>query len=294
MTGNDDGLPQQYNALMSHHKLGYAFYEPESSLVVKPGSCGYIDGSGSWHPILNVASDAEAGKAGLGMIDKAGVIKLAPSTRLWGPKLTETVSSRSLSMSADVPIPAGIPATANALVEFELHSDFGAVLLCKGDVTKRGYAHDDPFRKWARANMSQLLQKYPTIRTSGFYVVTNTFTSKDILVNGWRTKSNKVHLGFGGGVESIANISANTEIYGATAASGWIQPVCKANEEKVVFFGGLKYEFHTLTHWMRDSNGKFKEKVQEKWRGDNLIIQDPDVEADALEVKEARFGAASN
>lgn len=223
----DDGLPQQYNASMAYHRLGYAFYEPESSFDVKPGSCGYIDGSGSWNHIVDVVSTAATEKAGYSKINRANLIKRPVSTRLWGPKSTETVTSTSSNIEARTSVPAGIPAEASALVEFTLNSEFGAVLLCKGNVTKRGYYHTDPFRDWARANMAKLLETFPVIRKYGFYVATTTFTAKEVLINGWKNQSHKLALGFGGNFESVGQISASTQIYGADSASGWVQPVCK-------------------------------------------------------------------
>lgn len=36
-------LPRQYNEFKRKYNLGYAFFEPASSLDVKPGASGYID-----------------------------------------------------------------------------------------------------------------------------------------------------------------------------------------------------------------------------------------------------------
>lgn len=225
--GGDDGLPQQYNELMATHRFGYAFYDPESSLVVQPGVCGYIDGTGSWHSIVNVASNAATQKRGYGNIDRDHLFMPPASKRLWGPMLTETVSSSTSSIKAETPLPPGIPAQASAMAEFTLNSQFGAVLLCKGEVTKRWYDHADPFREWAKANAGKLLASFPSIREHGFYVITSTFAAKEVLINGWKNKSHKLHLGFSGGVEEVASISASTEIYGASRASGWVHTICQ-------------------------------------------------------------------
>ncbi|KLU90665.1 hypothetical protein MAPG_10517 [Magnaporthiopsis poae ATCC 64411] len=285
--GGDDGLPQQYNSLMAYYNRGYAFFDPESSLIVKPGVCGYIDGSGSWHTLVNAASDAATKKANLGQIDRTNYYKPGPSTRIWGAMHTETVEMATVGVEAGAPLPAGIPAVASALAEFTLNSDIGAVLLIKGDVTKRTVETPDLFRTWARDNAEKLLVMSPSIREYGFYVVTSTYTAKDVYIKAWKNKSHKLNLGFSGGVDSVAEINANTEIYGASSASGWNHPVCKDKEEKVVFFGGWKYQYHTLTNWMRQSGDKFKEIPMEKWRGDNHIFKDPESQDDAVEVNES-------
>jgi hypothetical protein len=223
-----DGIPQQYNASMKHYKLGYAFYEPESSLDVKPGACGYIDESGSWHRIVDVTNTVATQNAGYQSIDKTNLIKLRPSKRNWGPRFTETVDYKRMSIEAGASaLPAGIPAEASVLIEFSMDSDFGAVLMCKDEVTKQGYDHADPFRDWAKANAEKLLKQFSSLRKYGFYVVVTTFTAKDVFINGWTQQSHKVALGFKAGVTHVGEIAPATEFYGADSASGWVNPICK-------------------------------------------------------------------
>ncbi|RDW58853.1 hypothetical protein BP6252_13329 [Coleophoma cylindrospora] len=281
------GQPQKYNDSMGYYRLGHAFLTPQSTTVVKLGCCGYIDDSGYWCPMVDIVNKAATTAGGYDVMDKSTLLKLPPSPVTWGPKMTETVKESRSSLTADAPVP-GIPVEASLKLEFSLHADFGAVLLCKGEVTRRAYAHADPFRAWAQANAARLLTKYPAIRQHGFYVVTNTHASKDVLVNSWENGSHMVTLGFGGGVDQSANISSSTEIYGATSAAGWVKPVCKANEEMVVFFGGLKFEYRKLTGWMRGDTTKFAEKPI--YRGDNIIVRDPDDEEDGLEILDSEIG----
>jgi hypothetical protein len=112
------------------------------------------------------------------------------------------------------------------MVEFNLNSDFGAVLLCEGDVTRRGYDHAEPFRQWIRANASKLLATFPKeIRAHGLYVVLTTYTTQAALMNSWHSQSHKVTLGSKGTADPIGNSQASTEFYGADSANGWTKTV---------------------------------------------------------------------
>jgi hypothetical protein len=91
-----DGLPQQYNASMAYYKLGYAFHDPESSLEVRPGTCGYILENGSFHPIVNIDSAKATTKAGYKAIERTNLIKVRPNKRRWGPRLSITNMLASL------------------------------------------------------------------------------------------------------------------------------------------------------------------------------------------------------
>jgi hypothetical protein len=188
-----DGLPQQYNASMAYYKLGYAFHDPESSLEVKPGACGYILENGSFHPIVNIGNAKATNKAGYTAIDRTNLIKIRPDKRCWGPKFTETVNHTHTGITAGAtPLPSSIPLEATGMVEFSLNSDFGAVLLCDGEVSRQGYDHAEPFRQWVRANAGKLLVTFPKkIRTHGFYVVLTTYTTQEALMKSWHSRSHK-------------------------------------------------------------------------------------------------------
>ncbi|KAI0444183.1 hypothetical protein F4803DRAFT_512294 [Xylaria telfairii] len=311
-----DGNPQIYNSLMTYHRYGYALYHPEASLVLKPGVCGYIDGDGEWHTMVDIlainndppedaggaaGSPQDAGRVAGSPQDTAGVTGsqnpqyvalnktsiLREKKSLCGPIITETVESTSFGIGAETTLPPGIPAEASAIAEFTLNSDFGALLLCKGLVTKNSFNGLDPFREWAKANFGKLLAEFPIIRTYGFYVVTSTWKAKEVFIKSWRKKGHKLSVGFSGGVESVAQISASTQIYGASRANGWNIPVWEGDEESVVFFGGLQYSYRTRVGWMMQNKHKFKEGLPGAWRGEDDIEQDPEAEDNAIEISEA-------
>jgi hypothetical protein len=222
------GIPQRYSASMEHYKLGYAFYEPESSLAVTPGSCGYIDDSGSWHRIVDITDDIAVQKAGFQKMNKTYLIQLPPSKRFWGPKCTETVEDKGTTISAGVSgLPAGIPAGASFLIQFTLHSDFGAVLMCKDEVHKQGYEHADPFKDWAKANATKIAKALPSVRKYGFYIAIATHSAKEVFINGMMRQGRTVALGFKTKIEPHVELAAAAECYGADAASGWVKPICE-------------------------------------------------------------------
>lgn len=237
-----EGTPQLYNTLMAHYRYGYALYHPESSLFLRPGICGYIDGEGQWHTmvdILAIVDDIPEGTTGTtGSQDPEITSKKPQYTALdktetferekpilRGPFFTDTVKSVNRKADASTTLPPGIPAEASAIAEFTLNSDFGALLICKGTVTKNFFNGLDPFRNWAKANFGKLLEKFPIIRTYGFYVVTSTWKAKQVFVKSWQDKGHELNVGFSGGVNSIAEISASTEIYGASREFGWNIPI---------------------------------------------------------------------
>jgi len=271
---------------MQRHGLGYAFYEPASSLEVKPGASGYIDDSGTWHPLVDIMDNAAVRELGLEQIDAKTVIKMRSSSKRWGPKLAETVTYNKEQIKVGASgLPAGIPAEVSLLIHFELQSDFGAVLICASEVTLEGYHHLAPFRDWARKNAEKLLGAFPDILKTGFYIAVTTHSTTDVYINAWTNQSHSVTLGFKAGAIPTGEIAPETEWYRAESASGWNHPICQVDgEKKVVFLRGLKFEYHKLTGWLRRPEDKVKEIPPNKYRGDNFIIRDSTNDDDALEV----------
>lgn len=269
--------PEDYDSGMAHQGLGHAFFRPESSMRVKIGMCGYIDGSGTWHTIVDCSNNTANENSGYSSIDMDQLFEVKPSKQLWGPQCTETVTRSVFKVDTGTTFPTGIPAHAASSLEFTLNAEFGAVLLCKGYVTKQSYDLLDPFRDWARANAEQILKNVSDVRRHGFYVIGSTFSAPEAIVNAWRGRSQKKTLGFSCGVDEIGQLGTHIDIYGANDADGWVRyppqgvnsaiyQVSRRNrimvanisyclptdeDEHVVFFGGLKYDYHILTGWMR-------------------------------------------
>lgn len=283
--------PQQYNESMRKYDKGYAFFEPASSLDVKPGASGYIDTGGIWHPLVDIMDSDAVRSLDMTELDDSIVVPMRPKSMRWGPRYTQSVKYNRYQ--ADVGangLPAGIPAEAKLLIKFELGTDFGAVLMCDSEVKMEGYHHLAPFRDWARKNAEKLLAKFPDIYETGFFIAVSTYSTNEVYINSWSDKSQSVTLGFKLGAIPAGEIAPETEWYRAESASEWTRHICQDNEEKVIFFGGLKFEYHKLTGWLRNPEDKAKEIIPDKWRGDNFIIRDPKNDDDALEVKLSLLG----
>lgn len=126
-----------------------------------------------------------------------------------------------MEVDASTTLPPGILAEASAIAKFTLNSDFGTLMICKGTITNNFFNAWTPSEIGPKENFGKLLAKFPIIRTYAFYVVTSTWKAKQFFVKSWQDKRHKLNVGFSDGVESIAEISASTEIYRAGHRSGW-------------------------------------------------------------------------
>lgn len=82
-------LGNNYAKAMRKQPYGYALYDPESSLVLKPATCGYLTESGSWTPVLDL-SDATRLES-LGLTPLNAIDRARPKTREWGPRISTGV-----------------------------------------------------------------------------------------------------------------------------------------------------------------------------------------------------------
>ncbi|OBT64540.1 hypothetical protein VE03_05296 [Pseudogymnoascus sp. 23342-1-I1] len=171
---------QQYNESMQKYDKGYAFFDPASSLDIKPGASGYIGAGGIWHPLVDIMDSDAVRSLDLTELDDSIVVPMRPKSMRWGPRW----------------LPAGIPAEAKVLIKFELGSDFGAVPMCDSEVRMQGYHHLAPFHDWARGNAEKLLAKFPDIYDTGFFIAVSTYSTNEVYITSWSDKSQAVTLGF--------------------------------------------------------------------------------------------------
>lgn len=89
--------------MMKRNDYGYPFYEPASSLEVRPGRCGYIDQHGRWNPVTDLCASAEELSA-RGLQPLKEVPEKAPDDKgiEWGPKYSESVTGRRVDLKAGV------------------------------------------------------------------------------------------------------------------------------------------------------------------------------------------------
>jgi hypothetical protein len=98
-------LSNTYRSAMQTHPYGYALYEPQSSTIVKPGACGYIDSeNGRFVPLLKKGKkidleDPASLRAGnLTVYDS--VVREEPESQHWGPKVSTHVSGIKVDLKA--------------------------------------------------------------------------------------------------------------------------------------------------------------------------------------------------
>ena len=89
--------------MMKRNDFGYPFYEPPSSLEVRPGKCGYIDQHGRWNPVVDLCATAEALSA-RGLKPLKEEPGKAPDDKdiEWGPKYSEGVKGSRVDLKAGV------------------------------------------------------------------------------------------------------------------------------------------------------------------------------------------------
>jgi len=140
------------------------------------------------------------------------------------------------------------------------------------------------------------MENFPDVRDHGFYIVTTTYSSPEVYVLTLRETLKTVAVGFKAGVPSIGEIAPATECHFGNFAGEWSHPIRNGNEEKVVFFDGLFFEYYKHTGWFREH--KFKATpILKGPRGDSteegLLIADPENEDDAYEVNVMSKGLLS-
>ena len=130
--------------------------------------CGYLNGLGQWQPIVKDLNHAEVLKLE-GFSECSTLDKALPRKHKWGPKISNAVTYTKTGLKAGASAaPAGIPADASVLFDYQSSTDFGAILVCPETVVQEGYYHEEPFRKWAIDNAKAILTAQPDAKTNGF------------------------------------------------------------------------------------------------------------------------------
>jgi hypothetical protein len=92
MPGNR--LNDVYAEILQNHPYGYDLYAPESSLTLKPGTCGFLDQKGAWTPLLDLSNAAAVHARGFTPFHDFS--PAPPKSGLWGPKGSEGVTGVSV------------------------------------------------------------------------------------------------------------------------------------------------------------------------------------------------------
>jgi hypothetical protein len=257
-------LRDRYRNSMKMHSFGYALYEPEPFERVQPGTLGYFDADCRWHPVLDL-TDAAAVTA-LGCTPFVAPRLRRPDPRRWDPLVSNDVEEKSINLGAGVDGTSfGLPASVGVVAEYSTKTDFGAVLMCDGEVVVEGYDVRKPFERWVRENKAALA-KVEELREHGVVCSTWTFSSESVHLNVWQNSDNTVRVGCNASAEGIANANAGGSWVRGRSGSSWTD---WTDGKHVVFFTGVKCVYRWL--------GRMTTEPESEWRGgDKFMVWDPE------------------
>lgn len=90
---------------MRNHNYGYACYQPESSLIVKPAALGYVSADGRWSPLVD-DNDQQVNLGNPETLEPNGLtafngLHAAPAEEMtWGPKISDGTKGNRVDLSA--------------------------------------------------------------------------------------------------------------------------------------------------------------------------------------------------
>ncbi|PVH86406.1 hypothetical protein DL98DRAFT_582971 [Cadophora sp. DSE1049] len=250
-------LHDMYARSMQCHGYGHGFYEPESSDEVYPGLCGYIDESGRWQTVLDLADTTKTMEPGFTKLEIGP--RMAPSKRRWDPKTSSAVIEKKTHLEAGVSaLPTGIPVDASILWTYSHASDFRSI-------PEMGFG-----------NAKQILKAYPDVKKSGFFVVTSTWTTSSVSTTAWNNPSNQVEVGARVGVEGIGELGPSFEYFRTESSGSWVDADPERNN--VVFFGGLFFRYRHLHMGAKEISQKEWESRSSENGSKTVILGDTESE----------------
>ncbi|KAF2809169.1 uncharacterized protein BDZ99DRAFT_533772 [Mytilinidion resinicola] len=200
-------------------------------------------------PSANITNAAEA--AALDCKPFVAPRLRSPDVAHWDPRPSSAVAEKSTNLSASVDGSSfGLPASVGVVTEYSTKADFGAVLMCDGDVIVQGYDVRKPFERWVREN-KEALAKVDELREHGIVISTWTYLSESVHLNVWQNSENTC--------------------------------LNRLNDGKrVVFFTDVKCVYRWL--------GRMSTKPESEWRGgEKFLLWDPESQ-DAYEGEVDLFG----
>ena len=93
-----DRLNDVYAESMKNHPYGYAMYEPESALLLKPATCGYLTETGSWTPLVDLGDEDKMTSLGLTPFTK--LERAPPRSSEWGPRIASDMDHVNIDLKA--------------------------------------------------------------------------------------------------------------------------------------------------------------------------------------------------
>jgi uncharacterized protein with WD repeat len=126
-----------------------------------------------------------------------------------------------------------MPDTIGSLYEFWSSDGFGAILLTKAPVVRKGLYGSIRYKNWVHQNNTALLERWPEIENYGLIVITSTYGTQEANINAWKNKSKTIHVGFKSAESSVLEIAPSSEWYKAPSDEGWIES--KAENVRIVY-----------------------------------------------------------
>ncbi|SCO78262.1 uncharacterized protein FRV6_02475 [Fusarium oxysporum] len=252
-----DRWASQYAQGMVDWSFGHACYHRLSSKDVKPGSVGYFDRNGNWKKILSLQDVQQTGEPVVQGISKkftrlSEPLKVHDDVEMEIGTLTssQTVSTDAgfkieVQVDPAVPILAQTPINVGTDNAYRNSNTLGAVLVMKNPVVRSSIDDGDFLDRWFKENQRLFPEIRSAVREHGVWLVTTTYTTKEIALNVWQDKDKVVKLGFSAGIDGIVNLEPSIERGEKRHADGSFTYRAKSDERLVTFVGGIRFHYRS-------------------------------------------------
>ncbi|KAL5584352.1 hypothetical protein FOVSG1_013741 [Fusarium oxysporum f. sp. vasinfectum] len=299
-----DRWASQYAQGMVDWSFGHACYHRLSSKDVKPGSVGYFDRNGNWKKILSLQDVQQTGEPVVQGISKkftrlSEPLKVHDDVEMEIGTLTssQTVSTDAgfkieVQVDPAVPILAQTPINVGTDNAYRNSNTLGAVLVMKNPVVRSSIDDGDFLDRWFKENQRLFPEIRSAVREYGVWLVTTTYTTKEIALNVWQDKDKVVKLGFSAGIDGIVNLEPSIERGEKRHADGSFTYRAKWTTGKLepgVAYLRDPWTYHVQT-WTEaervgtDDKGKY---VKAKGSGDGSVTEDTETAHDGSDDKDA-------
>ncbi|CZR67963.1 uncharacterized protein PAC_17862 [Phialocephala subalpina] len=185
-------------------------------------------------------------------------------------------------------VAAGFPVDVSLLWSYHHSSDFGAIQICTDQVINESYRQKVPFSRWANnENTKVLLKDCPDIKAHGFFIITSTWSTTDVLTAAWTNPEHHVEIGVKVEVPGMDKLDRGSSITPQTRQEAGFRLTQRKN---VVFFGGIHYKFNRL---MRETTEVSQLDWESRASGEEqIILSDPQDEKFVYMVQPVNIGDA--
>jgi hypothetical protein len=93
--------------------------------------------------------------------------------------------------------------------------------MCDEKVCYRCFDHKDDFQFWLKNNAGKLVSRHPSLKKSGIYIATSTYSSSSIHINVWQDPKREISLGLKAGVTGIGMVGPKGTWVRSSKTYGW-------------------------------------------------------------------------